>query len=447
MKNTPPKKELPKHPVTLKVYLLRKHNNVSQLALAEFIRIGKNKLSRIERDEDEYSEANIEAIKECFKIMAYPLSEQERAIFKARLYYWLELIREKMMDEAKFIQEEMKKIDNLLPCDFEMVMLCKMIEVKLFIAEGNYISAEEKLNISQDYLDKMGNESLFHYYYGKGVLCVHNNCYECGLGFLLQANDLMEDNAGLIPKDDGYFDYYIAMCYSYIELPYQAISFWEKAREAHPDKSIKNFTLTASRGLAQNYIKMNQFRDAERALRRCQIQAESLRDDVQIGVTLFYYGYFHEKTENWSSAIKYFDKSIGLLQKGTDYYYSSLYHKIHCVIHNRAFSKAKKLLEQAINECSSNEVWKPYFIALEHYLKISNYMTSLNNDDSIDHILYNAIPYFIKMHDYFFAIDYYALLEKHYEKRESMMNSLYMTKAIRDIYKRCYASDGRSNKS
>jgi len=441
------KEGLPRHSVAGKVYALRKYHNISQEVLADSINMSLKRIRNVEKGLEEYGEKDLDAIKKYFNIVGLPLTEDECFAFRARLYYLLDLIRAKRMDEAKAIQKEMVNIDNLKPCDLEMVMLCKMMEVQLFIAEGNYIATVDKLNISQDGIKKMSNENLFHYFYNKGAFYTYQDRYEEGLDFLLRSLKLMKDNEKLIPNEDGWLYYNIALCYSYLEIPYYAISFWQKAIQAHPDNKVVTFTLNADRGIALNYIKVNQLEDAEKLLRKCQVKSDGIKDDVHIGFNLFCYGYMYKKAENWVSAIEYFDKAVDYLPKGSDQYYSSLYHKIHCVIHNRAFPEAKELLNQAKNEYGSNESWKLCFIALEHYLAISKHMTSLNNGKSIYYIRYIAIPHFIKTHDYFTAIDYYTLLEKHYEKRESMMNSLYMTKAIRDIYKRCYESDGRSNKS
>jgi len=431
--------------VTEKVIMIRKKNKVPQIALAEAINIGKDRISRIERGEEEYTEKHLKAIKEYFMIVGLPITDQECIAFRERLYYWRDLIRAKKFDEANVIRKEVANIDRIAPYALELVWLCKMIEMQLCIAEGDYKSASAKLEIPQKSIDEMNIENTFHYLYNKGVLCVHQDKYEEGLDYLLRAYELMEDDESFMSRDNGYLYYYMAMSYSYLELPYQAIVFWQKARQAHPSNITSGFTLNADRGNIPEYIKTNQIKAAEKLLNKCQIKAESIRDDEHIGMTFFYYGYLHRNTKRWVSAIEYFEKAMDLLPEGTDRYYSSHYHKVHCIIKTRAFSKARQCLDQAISLCNASDVWKSYFEALEHYLKISNYMTSFKNDESIEYILNIAIPYFIKMHDYFTAIDYYSLLETHYEKIESKMKSLLMTKAIHGIYKRCFTGDGRGN--
>jgi len=69
-------------------------------------------------------------------------------------------------------------------------------------------------------------------------------------------------------------------------------------------------------------------------------------------------------------------------------------------------------------------------------------MTTHGNGESIEYIQNIAIPYFIKMHDYFTATDYYTLLGRHFEKIVSMMNALLMTRAVYGIFKRCFINEG-----
>ena len=65
---------------------------------------------------------------------------------------------------------------------------------------------------------------------------------------------------------------------------------------------------------------------------------------------------------------------------------------------------------------------------------------SLPNEDSAKYLETKAIPHFIKTYRYFDALDCYELLELNYRKINSMMKSLQMGLAIRDIYKRCYVN-------
>ena len=445
MKRTLQRKATQELSVAEKIYLLRKQNRTTQAVLAEAMRARPEKIVRVERGEDEYTQAQINAAKKHFDIVDLPLTERESIAFKERLYYWHSLLKARKLDEAKAIHNEMINIDSLKTCDYHMVTLCKMIAVYQILVEEDYICAEEKLSEHQDFLYKMNAENLYHYYKCKGFLCLHKGGYEEGLNLYLKAYDLLENCENIIPEDDERLYYNIAYCYSYLEFPYRAIFFFQKARHAQADNKNIDFFLNIDRSLALNYIKMNQLKEAERLLNRCSLKAESIKNSNSTNLVLLCFGYMYKKANNWPLAINHFDEAIKRFPNDSDNYYSSLYHKIQCVIHARAFSEAKHLLLQTKEFYSSNEMWVTYFTALGHYLKISSNMSTNTNSESVEYIENTAIPYLIKNNDYFLAIDYYTILENHYEKINSIKKSLLMAKAIRDIYLRCYTNHRRDD--
>jgi len=436
---------LPKLTVGEKILKLRKQCNLSQLALADIIKAGQERIIRVERGQDEYTEAHIKAAKEYFDIEGLPITERECNTFRDRLYYWRDLIRARKLDDAKVIQQEVAKIDNLEPCDFDMVMLCKMIGIQLYRALDQNEIAEKKLNISQEYLNEMNSECLYHYYFAKGSLLGYHGQFEESLDYFLQAYEISENNEELLPSEDVRLYYYISWCYSFLEIPYRAIYFLERARQVYLDKDVAILGLLIDRSLALNYIKMDQLKDAERLLRKCYERAESIKDENSIGYTFFSYGYLYKKRSDWKIAIDYFEKSLPFLDKGTDTYFASLYHMIHCFVHTRAFKKSNQLLKQVKSVCLNNDDWLKRFEALDHYIKISNYMTSANNKVSISYIEDTVIPYLISKRDYFIALDYCTLLELHYQKLNSIKNSLQMSKIKYEISLKCYANHGRDD--
>ena len=428
-----------------KILKLRKHNKVSQLELVEIMRVRVDRITRAEQGEDTYTAAHIAAAKERFGIVGLPLTERECIAFRERLYIVRDLIRAEKLDEAKAILKEIAHIDRLECCDFDMVMLCKLIEVQLFIVEDDIATVEKKLEIYQKHLKKMNNECLYHYNYCRGALLGHQGHYEKALDYFLVAYELAENNKNLLPEDDERLYYYIAWCYTQIEIPYRAIFFWQKAKQAHTDSRITDFSLNIDRGLALNYIKMNQVKDAVRLLNKCMTKSESLFNDTYIGVTFLYLGFAYKKAEKWTSAIENFNKALTHLPEDTNNYYSALYHKILCTIQARTFVKAREHLGYVKTMGCLNEKWVINFTALGHYYTIKHKMTSYKNYESIAYIEDVAIPHFIKEHDYFSTIEYYALLEHHFEKIKSEMRSLSASKAIKNIYKRCFVNHGRDD--
>ena len=426
-------------PVGNKILNLRKQLGVTQVEIAEAIGVRRDKIGDVENGLDEYTERQLQKIREYFNIMGLPLNAQECVIFYRHLYYLRNYVRTKRLQEARDILNKLLHIDNLKPCDPDMVMLCKMFEIQLLIAEGYYLDAEKKLDLYDP--GSMHNENQYYYYYNRGYLSLCNEDCEGGLEYFLKAYELKEANKNLLPEDDNRLYYCMAQCYTYMEIPYQAISFVEKAQQVHSEDRMPIFNMNLNRMLALNYINTNHLMEAKKILEKCLIDYKSIKDETRTGGTLIYLGNLYKKTGDWDTAIQHFHNALSYMCNDTSNYFAALYNKIYCIIHTRVFPDAKKLLHEAMTMCKSDLIWKIYFEALQCYLTISERI-SVKNETECEYIINTAIPHFYKNHDYFFAIDYYKLLERHYKKIKSNMNSLLMVKEMCKIYERCLINHG-----
>ena len=425
-----------------KVKILRKNKNISQMNMASIIGVKTDKIVDVEAGKSEYSPRHIQAIKELFDIVGMPLEDSDRPAFVMRLYRWRDYARDERISEAKKMREEMFKVVNLEPCDYDIVMLYKIFEANMLITEDNYLAAEKELILMQSEIDRMSNESLFHYYYYCGCLSLYKKQYESSLNLFLKACELLEFHDNLLPGYDRTRErlyYNAAWCYSRIDIPYHAISFLHKAKEVYSEYITNDIGLRMDNLFAQNYIKVNQLYKAEKILDECLVKAQGINDYFYISLTMHNLGLLHKKAEDWKTAISYFDQAMDYSQESSDSYKSALFRKAHCLVEAREFPKAQKLLEQAIIRYSSDEAWTIRYEALWHYLIITR-RRSVYNKESSEYIKNVAIPYFENTNDCFLAVDYCKLLELHYQDIRSLRNASLMTKKIRDIYERCFVN-------
>ncbi|MCL2571538.1 MAG: helix-turn-helix domain-containing protein [Defluviitaleaceae bacterium] len=420
-----------------KIRLLRRHHGMSQVVLAENIGAAQERIIQVEKDKAEYTPKQLANIKILFRIEGLPLSERECAAFKERLLYWSDLIKFGRMDEARAIHKEMANIENLEPCDLDIVMQYKMIEISMFQAEGDLATVEKKLNILENRINEMNADCLYHYHCEKSYSLLLRGCHEDSLEFNFKALNLAEKHERLSKMDKAYIYHRIAACYTYLEIPFKAIFITLKTQLPNESVRITNYHLHSMHLLALNYIRVNEISEARKLLDECLIIADGLKSDEYIGRTMLYYGFMYKKVQEWASAIEYFDEAIRCSQIGTNDCYASYYHKIQCTIQLNTFTKAKVLLEEAKDLCNGNKLWESYFEALGHYLIVSSHM-STNNNESCDYIEKIAIPYFRKMHDHFIALEYCSLLELHYEKSRRNGKSFRITREMTKIYRHVF---------
>jgi len=426
-----------------KVKDLRKSRNISQMDLAAFIGTKPDKIVEVEAGREEYNPRHIRAIEELFDIVGMPLEESKRPAFVMRLYLWRAYARnERMINEAIKMRDEMAKVVNLESCDYDLAMQYKLFDIQMLITESNFTAAEEKFCSLKGEIGKFSNENLFHYYYCEGYLGLQSKQYEEGLGCFLKAYELLENNDDFLPDDDKTYErllYIIAWCYNCIAMPHRAKSFLLKAKEIYSENMIDDLGFYIDSMLAWNYITTNELKDAEKLLSKCLVKAQSVNDDLLVGLAMHDFGRFHKKNKNWEIAIAYYNHALHYLHEGSEQYLSALYNKIHCLIDAREFPEAQKLLEQAKIRYHSDETWAIYFNALWHYRIVSRRI-SVRNYESTDYIENVAIPCFEKNYDYFFILDFCKLLESHYEEVKSYRNSLLMSKKIKEIYERCFVN-------
>jgi len=426
-----------------KVKALRKHRNINQLALAEYIGTTNDRVIDIEAGRAEYHDRHIDEIKKLFDIVDMPLDDNDRPAFVRRLYLWRAYMKRDLTGEAVKMRAELAKVVNLEPCDHNLVMLYKIFEARMLVEENKLLEAENNFNLIDP--EKLNKENLFQYYYVKGYISMRNGQYETCLSELLIAHELKESHPGLLPEYDinGKNIYYgIAWCYTYLEFPYRAISFLYKAKELCDKDVIDNLMLYLDILLAQNYVRVNELGEAEKLLRSCLSQAQSARDDHYVGITKWVYGCLHRASDNYKMAIVDLSDALKYLQEESENYAIALYEYIRSHICNRQFSKANRLLESVQIKYNSNEFWTQQFEALRHYGIISRRI-SVKNKVSCEYIENVAIPQFEQSYDYFRIVDYCELLESHYVAIKSYRNSLRMGVKIRDVYKRCFINSDR----
>ena len=77
------------------------------------------------------------------------------------------------------------------------------------------------------------------------------------------------------------------------------------------------------------------------------------------------------------------------------------------------------------------------FESLHHMAKIKK-LVSYRYAESAQYIEDVTIPFFLKQHDYFIAIDYYDILAKYYARHKNKMKSLEMRIGIMDAQTKIY---------
>ena len=418
-----------------KITQLRVAKGVSRQDLAAAIFSSVDNINKVEKGLTQYSDDQLRHAKIFFDIEDMPLSEFECATARERLYVMRDYARGNRLEEAIVICEEMAKLVNLEPCDNELPMLYRSLEITVLIIAGKYDVAEEKLNYLQGRWGDLAAVHRYYFYRNMGQLNARRGKYEEGLKYYEMALDLYESSENGFQDCNEMLHYGLAYCCTYLEYPYRAVYHLIKIRENYSGRRTAQISLWYDNILAFNYIKAGIIKESSKLLNNGLMRAKSIKNDVFTGAVMRNLGLLHKKTENWKEAIKWFDQAMSTSTKDSNIYLSALYHKIICLAESKQFSKASELLDKSHSLYCANKVFLPLFESLFHYIKVRNRI-SVYNDQSVKDLETKAIPHLIKNHDHFLAIDYYKLLELYYEGKNNK-KSLLASKEIRRIYERC----------
>ena len=423
----------------IKLTRFRTVNNMTKAAFAAIIFADPSKVTKVENGKSTYTDDQAALILRYFDAEDMPLSEVDTAATENRLYKMRNLAREGRTNEARAIWDDynLHKLVNLAPCDDNLPILSRLFYVILLIAESNTDAAEKELDALKGKEAEMRIKHRYYFHYTSGTLAAWQVRDEDSMAEYEKALALVENKESFVPDDVERLHYNIAVGFTRLEYPYEAISHLERIKALYAGKMTGTFGLRVDLALAANYIIVNKLKVAEKMLKHCHATAIGVNDNFYIGVVMRCYGDLHRKKGDIKVAIDYLSKAVESFKEGIEQHFSAFRLHIQYVIDFRKFSRARKMLEQANALYGKHEVYAECLVGLDHYLIISSRKTG-NNDESVAHLLNVSIPHFKKNNDYFKTVEYCKLLEVHFSKRKLHKKSLQMTEAIRNIYERCF---------
>jgi len=423
--------------VVAKIKLLRKAKGLNQDELGDLISGSQGKISKIEVDDTGYKADEIDIFRELFDIVDMPLTVDECAIFYEKLRIWRMLIKDDRLTEAEEYQKKLYKVVNLEPCDPDMAIYYRLLEISLLYAKEDLDTAKDKLNYLGGVIKKMSTDNLFFYYQRLGYLSLLRGDNKEAFDIYMKAYEIIDDVKSASQDDKDRLCYNIAVCHSRFGTPIRAIKFINKATNFDDEEVAKEVSVSMKMQLAVCYVKISDYDEAEKILNECYIQAKGLENDLLIGLALANLGTLHRRAANYNKAIEHLNQALDILKIGTDYYSWTFYYKVVCMIEKRDFAGASKVIEQEKDLHKTNKAQKILFETLKHVLTISKRMTLLN-EKSVKYLEEVSIDFFIESNASLEAVSFYKLLEKYYANSRRHIKSNKSKMAIADIYEKMY---------
>jgi len=410
--------------IAAKIKLLRKSKGVSQSEVAEIILTNQGKISRIENGDDSYDENEILAIKEHFGIANMPLTQLECDAFKKRLYHFRDLIKDRQLDEAKQLQNEIKHINILEAIDFELPMLYRLFEALLLMVDEKLEEAYEKMQELEAHLDKMTDELIYHYHRNMGFYHLTSRSFEEAIINYKQALKVIKLHKYLLSdKDEQEVYYNIAYCYTNLEYPSRAIVFIEKIPHIGFRNEMTVQSLALDIAIAINYNKIGLYEEAEEILNDCYLRANGIANKLYIGLSLQNLGVMNSYLGKWEVAYDYFGQALKIFEKDSLYHAWALYFKYRCKMEFGELAKIERELNKLEKDYEKYEKHQILIKTARHFLRIKKNVTFYHTD-AVEYIENVSIPYFIERSHRLEALDCCKLLVKHFGRTNKRRKTL-----------------------
>lgn len=414
-----------------KIGQIRNYMSISQKKLASDLKCSIATISRIENDQINCDSKMLKAIISSLGIEGAPLNKGRDAAFREQLYVWRKVIKDRRVNEARQMQEGLSVILNL-PFEQDLIATYRLFEINLLIAEKKLTLAEEKLSYFDSFAESLSVENLYHYYFNKGSLHMHQKQTEIALAYSLIAlayslnsNELDIHNF----EEEAYLYYNIAVCYSQLGMPFRSTRYIKQASALIYDDRASVLGLYLDNLLASNYMRTGEEALALELFDKCIVRARSIGYQLYIGIALHNLGCLCLKANELKQAMNYFDQAFEYFKMDDWFYLENMYFKIRCLIELKEFSQCEEILMNTKEIVNQNEKYQLLFNFLVHIL-------SIKKESSRRYLIEIAIPHLVASNEYYKALDFCNVLENYFTKRNIGRKSLEIAAISRDIYKK-----------
>jgi len=411
-----------------KIKEIRKAKGVTQKMLSKALDCGEATINRSENSGRPYTEGEIIAIREYLGVTELPLFDKEIAVYKEKVYVWIDRIRNELLNEAKKMREELSIIEQL-PFETDLIMLFKLAGVRLLLKEGDFISSEEVLEWAKPFLGDTTEENQYHFHYATGSLHMYQRNPKDALQAYMLADSI---ELGSFKRENN-LKFNLAICYAKLGKYVLAIGLLEHIYNDidHEISSIDGLILDTNLGI--NYMRMNHIQKARGFFDKVLASAKRMGRKTSAGFALHNHGCICWKLGEFEKAVEYFDKASVNFSVGDNHYLENQYFKISCLIALKSHQSEKEL-ENTITLAKDNH----------HYLMLLNSLPHLMTMDeaSMEYIEKTTIPYLLDKYEYFKTFGYFEILEKTYLKKGGKMKSLEIAKRAYDVHKLMTRGEG-----
>jgi transcriptional regulator with XRE-family HTH domain len=397
---------------------IRKKANLTQKDIAKKIGVVPSYINKIENNKKPFDDDLIEKYKIALGAPDLPLTKDEEAQFKQRLYAWKATVNSIEPEKAKIEQIKLQKcIDLTLSNDLKNLYHIFIIGFYRITNENELL--ENQMIKLKDLSNTFNDEHLYWYNRQIGVQALLELQYRTALDSLL----LAEQKGSLLNLNNDIIYYNIAHCLTDMGYAFGAIKYIEKSQERANFENNHTFDVYRRYFLAENYTFLGRYKEALELLNSC-LRDESKKSNVYVNISLIYrrIGLVYFYMNDYKKALENIDITFTLINTERKSYKDNLYYKAMILIANNQIKQANICLDEAIQMTEEGTLKNVLFNTLKHTITISN-------KESLHYLEDISIPQLRFYEKNMALIDCYKKLGQHYENKNTKLSSKYFKSA------------------
>ncbi|MCL2189109.1 MAG: helix-turn-helix domain-containing protein [Defluviitaleaceae bacterium] len=398
---------------------IRESHGIKQEVIAQKMGHDPSYISKIERGKQPCTESVVNKYKKALGAPDLPLTEEEVAAFKQKLYEWKDSFYYNDTAQAQKVQPQLQRCAEFIPLT-HIKNLYYIFSAMYYKTIGDIELMEQTMAMLQTLEHAFDNEHTYWYKRKLGVQAMFAYKYKTAVDALLEVERLGEPFKS---SHEGLY-FHIGHCFTEMGYATKAIIYFEKSQKIASENMNHTFDIPRRYFIAENYSSTGQHQEALDILNSC------LRDELikvtsnrkispiyrRIAVTYLNMGSYENALRNIDKSLEYGDFNI-------DAHEINLYYKSVILCAYNKIDEAILYLNECISMAEEGTLHNILYNTLFHSL-------SLDSATSICFITNIAIPALYAHGKYLSLYDVYTKLSNFYEKNNKKKSLKYLKSAV-----------------
>ena len=410
---------------------IRKARKITQVSLAIEMGYSDALIGNYENNRCPVSHDVLGKFKTAAKVQDIPLTDDELASAMKEMSAWNDLIN--FGDIAQVIEQH-NKFERYVQWAFDQDLenLFDIFRIKYLCRIGKPEECDKLLESLKEREQSFTSTHLYWYYRYQGFL-EHMAWRYKTAQIMYQKAEVIGDKLNL---NDKALYYNIGNCMITMGYPYLAIDYLERVAVKQIDLSSIRYGFTTQKLLAICYGRLGLIDKAIGLLNNYleYLMNEKKDDRLNIYGVYLNMGRVYQEAGDYNKALEHYDKAAHYCKENDEAFLEYICYKASFLREYNKADEVRECLNKGLPLTARGNLWYEWLQAIKHSL-------DLDNDGSINYIIYTAIPRLKEYGKYTIIISCYKWLSDYYKRKGKYKPALSYSEMASDIFTKLMKGD------